>query len=178
MPYSPLSGHLNLHLLKQNPAEFRTILSSPHKHVAYHNTIPNTATHINQHTFTQAYTPTEATLKSVKIRSFSGPYFPVFGPDMEIYSVNLRIQSKCRKIQAKKYSVFGQFLCSVFFSRPPIPTYHSKLACMHRIPSLNSFHVIIADRKTLTIPVRLLNIFFSFLFSPFFFWWGTGGGGV
>ena len=41
---------------------------------------------------------------------FSGPYFPVFGLGMEIYGVNLRIQSKCRKIQIRKNSIFGLFL--------------------------------------------------------------------
>ena len=32
-------------------------------------------------------------MKSVRIRSLSGPYFPAFGLNTEIYSVNLRIQS-------------------------------------------------------------------------------------
>ena len=41
-------------------------------------------------------------VKSVWIRSFSGPYFPVFGLNTEIYSVNLRIQSECGKIQTRK----------------------------------------------------------------------------
>ena len=38
-----------------------------------------------------------------------GPYFPVFGLNTKIYSVNLRIQSEYRKIQARNNSVFGQF---------------------------------------------------------------------
>ena len=33
---------------------------------------------------------------------FSGPYFPTFGPNKEIYPVNLCIQSKCRKIRTTK----------------------------------------------------------------------------
>ena len=33
---------------------------------------------------------------------FSGPYFPAFGMDMEIYYVNLRIQSEYRKIWTRK----------------------------------------------------------------------------
>ena len=37
-----------------------------------------------------------------KYGHFSGPYFPVFGLNTEIYSVNLRIQSECRKIRTKK----------------------------------------------------------------------------
>ena len=37
---------------------------------------------------------------------FSGPYFPPFRLKMEIYSVNLRIQSECGKIRTRN-SVFG-----------------------------------------------------------------------
>ena len=48
-------------------------------------------------------------VKSVQIQVFSGPYFPLFGPNVEIYSVNLRIQSEYRKILTRKNSVFGYF---------------------------------------------------------------------
>ena len=40
---------------------------------------------------------------------FSGPYFPVFGLNTEIYGVNLYIQSKYGKMQTRKNSVFGHF---------------------------------------------------------------------
>ena len=43
-----------------------------------------------------------AAWKVTKYRVISGPYFPVFGLITEIYSVNLRIQSQCRKIQTRK----------------------------------------------------------------------------
>ena len=45
------------------------------------------------------------------IRSFSGPYFPAFGLNTEIYGVNLnlRIQSEYRKIRTRKNSVSGPF---------------------------------------------------------------------
>ena len=33
---------------------------------------------------------------------FSGPYFSAFGLNMEIYKVNLRIQSECGKIRTRK----------------------------------------------------------------------------
>ena len=38
-------------------------------------------------------------VKRVRIRSYSGPYFPAFGLNMERYSVSLRIHSECGKIQ-------------------------------------------------------------------------------
>ena len=41
-------------------------------------------------------------VKSVRIRNFSGLYFPAFGLNTERYGVSLRIQSKCRKIQTRK----------------------------------------------------------------------------
>ena len=41
-------------------------------------------------------------VKSVRIRSFSGPYFPAFGLNTEIYGVNLPIQSECGKIRTRK----------------------------------------------------------------------------
>ena len=58
-----------------------------------------------------------------KYEVISGPYFPAFGLNTEIYGVNqsecrkirtrnnlnLRIQSECRKIRTKNIFVFGHF---------------------------------------------------------------------
>ena len=44
---------------------------------------------------------------------FSGPYFPVFGLNTEICTVNLRIQPKYSKIRTTENSVFGHFSHSV-----------------------------------------------------------------
>ena len=41
-------------------------------------------------------------VKSVCIRSFTGPYFPVFGLNTERCSVSVRIQSESRKIRTRK----------------------------------------------------------------------------
>ena len=41
-------------------------------------------------------------VKSVCIRNFSGPYFPVFGLNTEKYEVSLRIQSECGKTRTRK----------------------------------------------------------------------------
>ena len=40
--------------------------------------------------------------KSVRIRSYSGSYFPVLGLNPERYGVSLRIHSKCGKIGTRK----------------------------------------------------------------------------
>ena len=41
-------------------------------------------------------------VKSVRIWSFSDPYFPTFELNTEIYPVNLQIKSECRKIRSRK----------------------------------------------------------------------------
>ena len=40
-------------------------------------------------------------VKTVRIRSYSGPHFPTFGLNMERYGVSLCIQSKCGKIRTR-----------------------------------------------------------------------------
>ena len=50
-----------------------------------------------------------STIHCMKSGNFSGPYFPVFGLNAEIYGVNLRIQSKYKKIRTRKNSIFGHF---------------------------------------------------------------------
>ena len=52
-------------------------------------------------------------VKSVQIRSFSGPYFPAFGLNTERCRVSLHIQSEWGKIWTRKKSVFGHFSRSV-----------------------------------------------------------------
>ena len=63
-----------------------------------------------QNRIMQSLKPTRVTAwKTSKYRVFSGPYFPAFGLNTEIYSVNLRIQSEYRKIRTRKNTVFGHF---------------------------------------------------------------------
>ena len=52
--------------------------------------------------------------KCPNMEVFFGLYFPVFGLNTEIYSVNLVIQSKYGKIRARKSSIFGQFSYSAW----------------------------------------------------------------
>ena len=47
--------------------------------------------------------------KVSKYGVFSGPYFPAFELNMEIYEVNLRTQSKCGKIQTRKTPYLDTF---------------------------------------------------------------------
>ena len=41
-------------------------------------------------------------MKSVRICSFTGPYFPVFALNTKTYGESLHIQSKCGKLRARK----------------------------------------------------------------------------
>ena len=47
------------------------------------------------------FIPAEQSVKSVCIRSYSGPYFPAFGLNTERYRVSLSIQSKCGKTRTR-----------------------------------------------------------------------------
>ena len=55
-------------------------------------------------------------VKSVRIPSFSGPYFPAFGLNMEPYGVSLRIQFECRKNVDQKNFKYGHFSRNGSFS--------------------------------------------------------------
>ena len=60
-------------------------------------------------------------MKNVKYTVISGPYFPVFGLNTEIYGVNIRIQSKYRKIRTINNNfVFGPFSRSAAMCRTSI----------------------------------------------------------
>ena len=55
-------------------------------------------------------------MKSVHVRSFFRPYFPVFGLNTEIYGVSLRIQSECGKIRTRKTPTTNTFHAVKSFS--------------------------------------------------------------
>ena len=61
-------------------------------------------------------------VKSICIRSYSGPFFPVSGLNTLRYSVSLRIQSECGKILVwlcKNNSEYGHFLSGELFRNTP-----------------------------------------------------------
>ena len=62
-------------------------------------------------------------VKSVRIRSFSGPYFPTFRLNMERYGVSHRIQYKYGEIRTRE--------------TPSTDTFHAM------IPSLSNLHLYI-----------------------------------
>ena len=56
-------------------------------------------------------------VKSIRIRTSSGPSFPAFGLNMKKYSVSLRIQSEYGKIRTRKFPNTDTFL-AVFIKAP------------------------------------------------------------
>ena len=54
-------------------------------------------------------------VKSVRIRSFSGPHFPIFVLNAEIYSVNFCIQCECEKTRTRKTPNMDTF-CAAYSS--------------------------------------------------------------
>ena len=52
-------------------------------------------------------------VKSVQMRNFSGPYFPVIGLNTEIYSVNLLTKSETGKYGPEKTPYLDTFLALV-----------------------------------------------------------------
>ena len=74
----------------------------------------------------------------------SGPYFPVFGLNTEIYSLNLRIQSEYRKIRTRKNSVFGHFSRSEIFQKIlSIKDYQMCYSMPYHTFSLKQVHICI-----------------------------------
>ena len=53
-------------------------------------------------------------VKSVRIQSFSAPHFTTFGLNTGIYFVNLRIQSDCGKMRARKTPNMDIFYAVIF----------------------------------------------------------------
>ena len=49
-------------------------------------------------------------LKSVRIRSFYGSYFPAFGLNMKVYSLNLHIHPECGKVRTRKTPNMGTYV--------------------------------------------------------------------
>ena len=94
-------------------------------------------------------------MKSVRIRSFSGPHFPAFGQNTERYSAYLRIQSKCGKIQTRK--------------TPNPNTFHTVLSCQlfSKKVGLKNFTKFIEKhflRVSFTVKLQAVSNFFQVVF--------------
>ena len=78
--------------------------------------------------------------KNVRIQSYSGPYFPAYGLNMERFGVSLCIQSKCGKMWIRitldtdtfhAVNGFWRFLFLIYFSK-----YYQKISTWDRTKSV------------------------------------------
>ena len=74
--------------------------------------------------------------KNVQFRSFSGPHFPAFGLNTEIYSVNFRIQSEYGKKMYQKNFEYRHFSCgaiSFLFSFTRANSFLSRISLPRKV---------------------------------------------
>ena len=74
------------------------------------------------------FLPNALTAWSVQIWVISGPYFPAFRLNTEIYEGSLRIQSECGKIRTRNNSVFGYFSMKFLLIKLSEPSNHYLIA--------------------------------------------------
>ena len=94
--------------------------------------------------------------KSVRIRSYSGSYFPTFGLNTDRYGVSLRIQSECRKIRTR--------------ITPNTDTFHAVLLSRKCFSAENFVSILSTIRpKEISSGVLFFNESESFMIVFFFF---------
>ena len=76
-------------------------------------------------------------VKSVRIRSFSGPYFPTIGTNTERYGLPLRIQSECGELRTRK--------------TPNMVTFHAVFG------NKNHTHQIFTNRKGMDVTLQFFD---------------------
>ena len=89
-------------------------------------------------------------VKIVRIRNFSGPYFPPFGLNTKRYSVSLRIQSECGKIRTRKtpnMDTFHAVVALIFKKIDPIDKVNYSLISILPLSILAQWHFSISPEN-------------------------------
>ena len=86
-------------------------------------------------------------VKSVHIRSYSGPYLPTFELNSERYRVSLCIQSECRKIRTRRTPNRDTFEAMMF--------QYLEMYLLFSMPSLTRYYCILINTET---PLRIWQI--------------------
>ena len=124
-------------------------------------------------------------VKSVRVWSFSAPYFFVFGLNTDRYPVSLHIQSKCGKIRGRKTpntDTFYLLLTAVFISilkmvpfknNGRLSEYVISHSCLYNKQDKNFKELEIKQRAWQKIALNLeqKKIFKKEKFSRFFFYY-------
>ena len=112
-------------LYKNKEASFFSHIKriSPLNQKRNYETIPIIIAHMNiQNCIIDTNSPRK---KCPNTEFFSAPYFLVFGLNMEIYAVNIRIQFEYGRIRTRKTSVFGHFSHSELVLITHLDTFHA-----------------------------------------------------
>ena len=78
-------------------------------------------------------------LKSVRIRSYSGQYFPAFGLNTDRYGVSIGIQSECRKIRTRIFPNIDTFY-AVDASQSAYRKQHSKCVNLNLLRKVKKYY--------------------------------------
>ena len=124
----------------------------------------------------QILTTSYTAWKVSKYGGISGPYFPAFGLNMEIYSVNLRIPSEYRKIRTRNNSVFGYFSHNAMLILYRLSRSKGLSCFMQFAKECNYFRVIclffwhfIKNKRLTRSSCFLLSFYLRILFHTVFF---------
>ena len=79
-------------------------------------------------------------VKSVRIRSYSGPYLPTFELNSERYRVSLCIQSECRKIRTRRTPNRDTFEAMML--------QYLEMYLLFSMPSLTRYYCILMNTET------------------------------
>ena len=97
-----------------------------------------------------------------KYAVFSGPYFPVFGMNTEIYAVNHHFHSEYRKVRTRKNSVFGRFSRSVNHIFRTFFFFHYNMVKIRSASRIIFDYNILGDSQKYMLPILVACPFTNF----------------
>ena len=106
-------------------------------------------------------------VKSVRIRSYSGPHFPAFGLNKERYSVSLRIQSACLKYRTRitpNMDTFHAVSPVVIWRKASVIISILENSCLH--DESNIFNISLTWKEAITKTIRKSLFFNKILDQP------------
>ena len=95
-------------------------------------------------------------VKSVGIRSFSGPYFPAFGLNLERYGVSVHIQAECWKIWTRKSPNTDSFHAVSFYLKN---FFYNQLFCQNKFKFPTNCLFLRNSFKQIEITTVIFSIF-------------------
>ena len=104
------------------------------------------------------------TWKVSKCGVFYGLYFPVFGLNADIYTINHSIRSECRKIRTRKNSVFGHISRIVQKYHCPRCTLLTKFSCLINPFLVQCSHLIPPEIENMKLICAIVYQFIQYVY--------------